>query len=113
MTSLNATPFRNAEDAWFWYCRMQVERNAGFKPNGNGSMRACDIDDIALVVMRLCRKGSITSHHVRVLANYGIQQLRPDRRVDPMGLQVWDYALDRMHTHLAEKQIIEIPQKKS
>lgn len=108
-----ARPFQNVQEAWFWYCRMQGERDAGFKPNGNGAERPCDIDDIALIVTRLRRNGIITMKHISTLTKYGQLQSLPDRRVDPYGLKLWDSALDRIHTHMVAKGIVELPVNKN
>ena len=101
------TPFRNAEQAWFWFCRMQQERLNGLRPNGNGAGRPCDIDDIALSFRRLCRSEKITHKQETAMVIYGFAQRPPDKRVDPMGLQSWTAGLDRLHTKLAEKGIVE------
>lgn len=105
--------FLSAEDAWFWYCRMQRERHLGYRPNGSGGFRPCDIDDIALVFSRLCSAGKITDRHVNAMLRYGCQQVRPDRRVDPRGLQAWDEGMDLLYTPLAHKHIVELRKNKS
>ena len=107
---MTGIPFRNAETAWFWCVRMQQERWAGYRPDGSGSGRPCDIDDVWLALKRLHRTGAIPVRTIRTLIHYGLKQVPPDRRVDPMGLQAWDQGLDRLYTVLVEKGVVEMRQ---
>lgn len=104
-------PFRTAEDAWFWYSTMQRERALGHKASGSGPGRPCDIDDIYIAATRLRVANVLTDRHISIMAIYGLQQRPPDRRVDPRGLQAWSEAMDRLHTPLAAKGIVEPKQQ--
>jgi hypothetical protein len=87
---------------------MQIERRLGHKPNGGPSARPCDIDDIALVFLRLHKRNALHTRHVAAMHTYGMAQRPPDRRVDPRGLQAWTEAMDILYTPLAKKGIVEL-----
>ena len=86
---------------------MQGEGLLGYRPDGSGSDRACDIDDIPVAFLRLRHSGKINEYEARTLLVYGVKQVVPDRRVDPRGLQAWSCALDRLYTLLVKKGIVE------
>ncbi|MEO5374699.1 MAG: hypothetical protein H7840_10520 [Alphaproteobacteria bacterium] len=103
-------PFRDAEEAWFWFCRCQIARRDGAVLDSNGAMfgRPCDPDDIHRAVTGLRRQRRLDQAHVRVLGRYGLAMSPPDGRArdQEIDARYWDEALDRLTTVLRHKGIV-------
>jgi len=105
------TPFRSAEEAWFWYVRCQKARDEGARMEADMARdaRPCEPDDLYRAVKHLSANSSITRHHVRVLIDYGKDDRPPDPRCreEEHSCRLWNEALDRLSTVLKKKDIIE------
>ena len=72
-----ATPFGNAEEAWFWVMRSL----ASDRPSGRAVVRPCRPEDILRVIDRLYRQRCLIRDHLCVLAHYGRRRAAPDPRL--------------------------------
>lgn len=103
-------PFRDAQEAWFWFMRTEKARLQGARPREEASneMRPCDADDIYRVVMALHRGKRIGAAHLKVLAEYGWRESPPDARLgeERWALGMWDEALDRLTGPLKSRGIV-------
>jgi len=103
-------PFRDAEEAWFWYMRAQRARAEGgrFRGASGGTIRPCDPDDLYRAVMALHRQGLIGAEHLKVLARFGYDDCPPDPRLRDHARAhcLWHEALDRLTTVLKKKGIV-------
>ena len=70
--------------------------------------RPCEPDDLLLVLRRLHQRQRVSAHHVRVLLDYGRQQMPPDSRCreELVDARLWEEALDQMVTPLRRKGIV-------
>lgn len=106
-----SVPFRDAEEAWFWFILAQQARNDGARfVSGLGLFpRPCEPSDIMKILDRLYRNRLLIMDHLLVLRHYGRRQLRPDpRRVKEIkAAKLWMEAFDRLTPVLARKGIIE------
>lgn len=108
--SLASRPFGSAEEAWFWFIRCQEARRQGarFSNDAQAFQRPCDPDDIYRAALALLRGGAIGERHLQVLGRFGLLGRPPDRRCseeEPL-VRLWEEALDRLATLLAEKGIL-------
>ena len=104
-----ATPFKDSEEAWFWYCR--YEERSVFR-SGKGArdvLRPCQLDDIYICVARLFIDKKIGRRHIKTLVKYGNLLVPPDPRIEAEAMDAlwWDDALDKLHTILAKKGVVE------
>jgi len=103
-------PFGTAEEAWFWFVRSERARRDGARlTNGDTcTARPCDPDDIYRAVMKLHRSRRLSAAHLKVLAQYGWRDCPPDHRVreETRALVLWEEALDRLTTELADKGVV-------
>ena len=104
-------PFRNAEEAWFWFSRCQQVRAEGARLESapGTTARPCDPDDIYRAVPALFRQGGLRRDHLLILATFGSRDRPPDPRCaqETTAAHFWDEALDRLTTVLKSKGIIE------
>ena len=109
----DTTPFKNAEEAWFWFIQAQTARNEGAKIQaGAGTYtRPCEPVDIVKALERLYRSRRVTMDHVMVLRHYGQRLMRPDlRRAKEMRAhQLWTQALEKLEEALVAKRIVVRP----
>jgi hypothetical protein len=104
-----ASPFRSAEEAWFWFVRCQVVRRDGARfAASSGLFRPCDPDDVYLAITTLKRQRVLTSLHLETLGRFGLLGRPPDSRCreQERAARLWDEALDRLTTPLREKGIV-------
>jgi hypothetical protein len=110
VADLDFVPFNSAEEAWFWSMAGLQARDDGARPIAGMAIkpRPCDPDDLLLVLRRLHQRQRVSAHHVRVLMDYGRQQMPPDGRCreEALDARLWDEALDLMVTPLRRKGII-------
>jgi len=104
-------PFRDAEEAWFWFAHCQLLRNAGarFDRMSGQTQRPCDPDDIYRAATALRRRGRIGPRHIAVLARFGAALRVPDERLpsERHAASLWEQAMDALTTTLRSKGIIE------
>lgn len=105
-----ATPFDNAEEAWFWFIQAQEARNDGarFTAGLSQTQRPCDPGDILTCVERLYRHRRLVMDHLLVLRHYGKRQLPPDprRTKEVRAFSLWKEALERLEPVLVRKGIV-------
>lgn len=106
-----AVPFADAEEAWFWFARCQIQRNSGarFDRLSGGVQRPCDPDDIYRAAMMLRRTRRIDARHIAVLARFGAALRMPDARIpsEHHAARLWHEAIDALTTALRAKGIVE------
>ena len=108
--NVETIPFKNAEEAWFWFVCAQQAKNDGARfVSGAGNVsRPCEPVDILKAVDRLYRNRRLVWDHVLVLKHYGVRQMAPDpRRVkEARAYEIWCEALRRLEESLARKGIV-------
>lgn len=110
LSQSSATPFDNAEQAWFWYARCLKARRDGarFKDSAGGFQRPCEPDDIYRAVLTLRRAGALSAIHIATLSRFGCLDRPPDARCEDENdlVRPWDEALDRLTVPLKAKGIV-------
>lgn len=105
-----AVPFRDAEEAWFWFITAQQARNEGARITAGQGLcpRPCEPIDILKVLDGLYRQRRLLREHLLVLRHYGRRHMAPDpRRVkEARASHLWREALERMSAVLERKGII-------
>jgi len=108
-------PFKDTEEAWFWYVRSERARREDVLSLKVESIEArpCDPDDIYRFVMQLRKRKKLNSEHLKVLAEYGWKNEPPDQRVysEQRTWAIWDEALDILSTILKSKGIVDLDKK--
>lgn len=106
----DAVPFATVEDAWFWCVQSRTAQIQGARvAAGLGECpRPCEPLDILTVLDRLYRRRRLLGEHLRVLADYGRQLLRPDpdARRERRAAALWSEALAELDPVLREKGIV-------
>lgn len=109
MTS-EGTPFRRAQDAWFWTMRELLLRQGGRRsePTREDARRPCSPDDVIGVLDKLYRQRRISLAHARVLRAYGESQVAPDAKhsTERADALLWTEAMQRMEWPLRVKGIV-------
>lgn len=111
-TSLhNATPFADAEEAWFWFIQAQQARLDGARFSAGAGLvpRPCEPVDILAILTQLHRTRRLTMDHLLVLRHYGRRMMAPDpRRAKEMRAHdLWAEALERLEPIFIRKGIVE------
>lgn len=105
------TPFKSAEEAWFWFVQNQMAKADGARiAAGLSSVaRPCEPVDIYKVMERLYRGRRLLMDHVLVLRHYGRRMMPPDsRRVKEIRAHgLWLEAMERMEDVMISKGIVE------
>mgnify|MGYP006427955061 CR=1 FL=1 len=101
-------PFDDAEQAWFWCIQAREAQIHGARlAKGMGEApRPCEPLDILTVVDRLYRRRDLDAAHLRVLATYGQQVLRPDHLRQNRAAKLWDEAFATLTPPLRAKGIV-------
>lgn len=107
----SATPFRSAEEAWFWFVRCQRIRREGgtFRRVANASIeRPCDPDDIYRAVIRMENERILQREHLTVLGTFGLLGRPPDPRQDDQerAARLWQEAMRHLGAALRAKGIV-------
>lgn len=109
-TLIGATPFLDAEEAWFWSLRCQKARDQGmrFVRDMAPVARPCYPDDIFRAVKRLSESRSLSRGHLTVLRKFGALERPPDPRCEEEAgaSRLWTQALDHLAAVLKAKEII-------
>jgi len=102
------TPFRSAEEAWFWTAAALVARHEGARRAGPGTPRPCEPDDVARCLDVLYRRRRIDLSHARILRIWGERGFAPDPgyAAERAEAQLWREALDRLDYVLRVKGIV-------
>lgn len=109
----DTTPFKSAEEAWFWFIQAQTARNEGAKISAGAGLypRPCEPVDIIQALERLYRARHVTMDHVMVLRHYGQRLLSPDPRrpKEIRAYGMWREALEKLEDALVKKRIVVRP----
>ena len=110
-TMNDTTPFKTAEDAWFWFMAAQDAKNDGAKFIAGAGLykRPCEPVDILKVLDRLHRNRRLHRDHLLVLRHYGRRHMAPDkfRAKEKRAAHLWNEALGRIGEILISKGIVE------
>ena len=113
--SKNTIPFKDAEEAWFWFITAQAARVDGARFSAGAGLypRPCEPLDILKVLDRLVRTRRLVRDHLLVLRHYGRRHLPPDpyRTKEIRAYQLWREAMERIGLVLEKKGIIETPRE--
>jgi hypothetical protein len=96
--------FFAVEKAWFWAIASHDARSNSMSPwrGARQIERPCAYAD----VLTACARLGLPQLEMRVVVKYG-RQGRPPGKSDPDGdRKVWEQAMDRLHTRLADKGIV-------
>jgi hypothetical protein len=101
------TPFRSAEDAWFWTVAALWARHDGSRTarNPNAVSRPCDPDDVIKCIDELYRQRRIDLTHARILRIWGERQTAPNAGVRNEW-RLWREAISRLEWPLRVKGIV-------
>lgn len=118
--TVQAEPFRNAEQAWLWTMAALLARHAGASRPGGGVPRPCDPDDVILCLDSLYRRKRIDLAHARVLRSWGERGMAPDGRLpaertearlwaEAMGLLEWPLRVRGIiaDSHISRKIVVD------
>jgi hypothetical protein len=112
-TTDDTQPFKNAEEAWFWFIQAQTARNEGAKIMAGAGLtpRPCEPVDIIKSLERLYRARLVTMDHVMILRHYGQRLMSPDprRQKEARAHSLWREALERLEEILIAKRIVVKP----
>ena len=107
----NSVPFRDAEEAWFWFIAAQQARNEGARFTAGQSLypRPCEPLDILKILDRLYRTRRLVRAHLVVLRHYGRRFMPPEecRAKEVRAYALWCEALERLSEVMERKGIIE------
>ena len=105
--TVEAVPFKNAEEAWFWVMAIQLARQdgaaLGWRPDGQA--RTSDPEDIVSCCDRLYHDGQITLAQARVLRTWGERQRVPHRPPE-RDHRLWQQAMAALEWMLRSRGII-------
>lgn len=105
------SPFKSAEEAWFWFIQNQMAREDGARIAAGLSLvsRPCEPVDIYKIMERLYRSRRLLMDHILVLRHYGRRLMSPDpRRIKEVKAHgLWIEALSRMEEVMIGKGIVE------
>jgi hypothetical protein len=108
-----ATPFKSAEEAWFWFIQAQTARREGARISAGQGLyaRPCEPVDIITALERLYRARQLTMDHIMILRHYGQRLMAPDnRRPKEMRAHgLWREALSKLEDVLVSKKIVVRP----
>ena len=101
------TPFRGAEDAWFWTMAALRARHDGSRTarNPNAVARPCDPDDVIKCLDGLYRQRRIDLTHARILRIWGERQTAPNITARNEW-RLWREAISRLEWPLRVKGIV-------
>ena len=104
------TPFRSAEDAWFWTMAALRARHDGARTARNPAAvaRPCDPDDVVKCLDGLYRQRRINLTHARILRIWGERQTAPNAAGagERSEWRLWREAMSRLEWPLRVKGIV-------
>jgi hypothetical protein len=101
--------FKNAEEAWFWYCRHQaLKEGSSYRPQIPRLSRPCSLSDIYVCVVKLSLCGILKKRHVNTLVKFGRRLSPPDHRLDEEVEEAiwWEEAMDKLQTIMLGKGFV-------
>ena len=96
-------PFRNAEEAWFWFMSWRLMVEDGGVPGHEGRGRPCTPLDMLACLRRLVKPGMLTRRHLQVLTGFGRRLEAPAH--GPLAL-LWQEGMARLEDLLRAKGIV-------
>jgi hypothetical protein len=103
-------PFRNAEEAWFWFICSVEAREAGATPSkSKGNVpRPCEPVDIYRVLERLYRNRRLRFEHMKVLSHFGRRRMPPEARRphEAKSHQLWREAMKELDASLQRRGVV-------
>lgn len=107
---VETTPFRNAEEAWFWFIQANQAKQDGARQSaGQGAViRPCESVDILNILERLHRSRRLDMNHFRVLRHYGVRMMAPDfrRPHESVAARLWREAMCVLNEVFVTKNIV-------
>jgi hypothetical protein len=104
------TPFRSAEEAWFWTAAALLARREGARivAHAGKMQRPCEPDDVVRALDELFRRGRITTAHGEVLRRWGERGLAPDggRPAERRAALLWREVMAWLDWPLRSKGIV-------
>ena len=97
------TPFRTAEEAWFWTVAALAARRDGTGRRGGARIeRPCDPDDILKCLDQLYRHRRIELLHARILRIWGERKIAPNPAYprERCDWRLWREAIDLLERKL-------------
>ena len=105
-----ATPFRNAEEAWFWTMAALRARRDGARTarNPHAVPRPCEPDDVVKCLDGLYRQRRIDLAHARILRIWGERGTTPNHAwaSERTDARLWREAMGRLEWPLRVKGIV-------
>lgn len=109
-TRTPTTPFRSAEEAWFWTMAALMARRDGARVRaGIGRVnRPCEPDDVVKCLDTLYRRRRVDLVHARILRVWGERQAAPNPAfaTERGDWRLWREALERLEFLLRMKGIV-------
>ncbi|HCM83707.1 MAG TPA: hypothetical protein PKW15_08190 [Alphaproteobacteria bacterium] len=106
-------PFRNVEEAWFWFiCAVEARRDGAVPGRGRGAVpRPCEPNDIYVTLERLYRNRRLRMEHMHVLSHYGRRRMPPEyhRRHEARAATLWREAMRELDVMLQRRGIVRNP----
>lgn len=110
LSTVAATPFATAEDAWMWFWQCQIARDDGARvvAGAGTTARPCDPDDIYRAAARLHRSGVLARPHLEALGRFGRLLTPPDDRLpgQARAAVLWREGLAGLESLLRGKGIV-------
>lgn len=101
--SRDEKPFRNAEEAWFWFMSWRLVVEDGGVPGHEGRGRPCTPLDMLACLRRLVKPGGLTRRHLQVLTRFGRRLEAPAH--GPLA-RLWEEGMARLEDLLRAKGIV-------
>jgi hypothetical protein len=106
-------PFRNAEEAWFWFiCAVEARADGATPGKGRGQTpRPCEPCDIYQTIERLYRNRRLRMEHMYVLSHYGRRRQVPEsyRPREARAHTLWREAMKELDIILQRRGIVRNP----
>lgn len=103
-----AIPFRNVEEAWFWYVSGRDLVNAGARPTSAGLRPIC-LADIERALLHLHRRKEVTTAHVLVGTRYAREGRAPaaDYPAEQHDAVLWRELMEALEPYLRKYEALE------
>lgn len=107
------TPFRNAEEVWFWFiCAVEARAEGAVPGKGRGDIqRPCEPTDIYKILERLYRGRRLRMDHMNVLSHYGRRRMAPEpfRKYEMRAATLWCEAMRELDIIFQRRGIVRNP----
>lgn len=107
------TPFRHAEEAWFWFiCAVEARADGAVPGRSRGGVqRPCEPSDIFRILERLHRNRRLRMEHMNVLSHYGRRRMPPEpfRKHEARAATLWREAMKELDAVFQNRGIVQNP----